>query len=82
MSRSLNENTEWRLATFVLHKIVNLFKVTPEIDVFASALNPQVPKHISWNPDQEAFAIDTFSISWANIKFYAFAPFCLIGANI
>ena len=82
MSRLLNENTEWRLAPLVFHKIVTLFKVTPEIDLFASALNHQVPKYISWNPDQEAFAIDAFSISWANIKFYAFPPFSLIGASI
>ena len=34
MSRLLNENTEWRLAPFVFHKIVNLFKVTLEIDLF------------------------------------------------
>ena len=59
---------------FVFHKIVNLFKVTPEIDLFASELNHQVPKYISWNPDQETFAIDSSSISWANIKFYAFPP--------
>ena len=67
---------------FVFHKIVNLFKITPEIDLFASELNHKVPKYISWNPDQEAFAIDAFSISWANIKFYAFPPFSLIGASI
>ena len=79
MSRLLNENTECRLAPFVFHEIVNLFKATPEIDLFASALNHQVPKYISWNPDQEAFAIDAFSVSWANIKFYAFPPFSLIG---
>ena len=82
MSRLLNENTEWRLAPLVFHKIVTLFKVTPEIDLFASALNHQVPKYISWNPDQEAFAIDAFSISWANIKFYAFPSFNLIRARI
>ena len=42
MSRLLNENTEWRLAPLVFYKIVNLFKITPEIDLFASALNHQV----------------------------------------
>ena len=77
MSRLLNENTEWRLAPFVFNKIVNLFKATPEIDLFASALNHQVPKSISWNADQETFAIDAFSI-----KLYAFPPFSLIGASI
>ena len=82
MSRLLNENIEWRLASFIFHKIVNLFKITPEIDLFASTLNHQVPKYISWNPDQEAFAIDAFSISLVNIKFYAFPQFSLIGASI
>ena len=81
-SRLLSENTEWRLAPFVFHKIINLFKVTTEIDLFTSAFNHQVPKYISWSPDEEAFAIDAFSISWANIKFYAFPPFSLTGANI
>ena len=69
MFRLLNENTEWRLVPFVFLKIVNLFKVTLEIELFASALNQQVPKYISRNPDQEAFAIDAFSISWGNMKF-------------
>ena len=82
MSRLYNENTEWRLAPFVFQKIINLFKVTLEIDLFTSAFNHQVPKYISWNPDQEAFAIDAFSISWANIKFYVFPQFSLIGASI
>ena len=85
MSRLRNENTKWRLGPFVFLKIINLFKVTPEIHLFASALNQQVPKYISWNPrgiDQEAFAIDTFSISRTNIKLYAFPPFNLIGASI
>ena len=82
MSRLLNENTEWRLAPFVFHKTINLFEVTPDIDLFASALNHQVPKCVSWNPDQEAFAIDAFSISLANIKFCAFLLFSLIGASI
>ena len=39
MSRLLNENTEWRLAPFVFHTIINLFKVTSEKDLFASELN-------------------------------------------
>ena len=81
MFRLLYENTEWTLPPFVFHKIVNLFIFTPEIDLLASVLNHQVPKYISWNPDQEAFAIDAFSILWANMKFYAFPPFSLIGAS-
>ena len=69
------------VSSILFHKTVDLIKVTPETDLFASALNHQVPKYVSWNPDQEAFAIDAFSISWANMKFYAFPPFSLIGAS-
>ena len=82
MSRLRNENTNWGLGPFVFHRIINLFKVTPEIHLFASALNQQVPKYILWNPDQEGFVIDAFSISRTNIKLYAFPPFNLIGASI
>ena len=66
MYRLINEKTEGRLVPFIFHKIVNLFKVTSEIDLIASALNYQVPNYISWNPDQDQFAIDTFSISCHN----------------
>ena len=82
MYRLINEKTEGRLVPFIFHKIVNLFKVTSDIDLFDSALNHQVPNYISWNPDQDQFEIDTFSISWDNWKFYAFPPFSLIGASI
>ena len=82
MSRLLNENTEWKLDPHIFQKILKLFSVQPETDIFASHLNYQVPTYVSWNPDKNAYAIDAFSISWANIKFYAFPPFSLIGTSI
>ena len=43
MSRLLNENTEWKLDSQIFQKILKLFSVKPEIDIFASHLNYQVP---------------------------------------
>ena len=82
MSRLLNDNTEWKLDALIFQKVLKLFSVKPEIDIFASHLNYQVPTYVSWNPDKNACAIDAFSISWADLKFYAFPPFGLIGTFI
>ena len=82
MSRLLNDNTEWKLNSQIFHKILKLFSVKPEIDIFAFHLNYQIPTYVSWNPDKNAYATDAFSISWANLTFYPFPPFSLIGTPI
>ena len=66
----------------IFPKILKLFSITPETDIFASHLNYQIPTYVSWNPDKNAYVIDAFSISWANLIFYAFSPFGLIGTSI
>ena len=43
MSRLPNEKTEWRLSSAIFHKILRVFYCKPEIDLFASCLNHQVP---------------------------------------
>ena len=82
MSRLLNDNPEQKLDRQIFQKILKLFSVKPEIDIFASHLNYQDPTYVSWNPDKNAYAIDPFSISWTNLKFYAFPPFSLIRTSI
>ena len=82
MSRSLSDNTEWQLAPIIFKNIVHTFKFVPELDLFASCLNAQVPCYVSWFPDSNAVANDAFSLSWENKKFYAFPPFSLIGATL
>lgn len=44
----------------------------PEIDLFASRLNKQLPVFCSFGPDTEASFINAFTISWANKKLYVF----------
>ena len=50
-SRLLNRKAEWKLD---FQKTLKLFSVKPEIDIFASHLNYQIPTYVSWNPDNNA----------------------------
>ena len=69
--------TEWRLSPAIFHKILRVFYCKPEIDLFASCLNFQIPKYVSWHSDKNAVVVDAFSISWPSLDFYAFPPFSL-----
>ena len=51
---------------------------TPLIDMFASRVNKQLKKFVSWKNDPDAEAIDAFSMTWTDLYFYAFHPFSLI----
>ena len=69
--------TEWTLNRGVVQHIFNLTG-TPNIDLFASDLNHQLPVFCSWTPSSQALAIDAFSVQWDNWFGYAFPPTCLI----
>ena len=53
-------------------------KATPNIDLFASWINKQFQRYVSFRPDPEAEAINAFSLNWGNLNFYAFPPFSVI----
>ena len=80
-SRNFNENIEWELNKTIFSQVVDIFGL-PEIDMFASRLNKQIERFVSWKPDPEAVSIDAFSISWKNMYMYAFPPFSLMGRLI
>lgn len=78
LSRNFRSNTEWMLNKKVFESICNLWR-QPVIDLFASRLNKQIDKYVSWKPDPNATFIDAFSFNWHDYFFYAFPPFSLIG---
>ena len=51
---------------------------TPDIELFASRLNSQLPKYASCKPDPGATRVDAFSFAWSGMFAYLFPPFCLI----
>ena len=71
-SRNFKENTEWKF------RVTTTF-FCPDCDLFASRLNTQVSKFASWFPESGSWVVNAFSISWWDVKFYAFPPFSLVG---
>ena len=76
-SRQFNERTEWQIKPDIFHKITDILG-TPEIDLFASRLNNQLPKYVSWKPEPGASHVDAFSFSWSDNFVYIFPPFPLL----
>lgn len=70
--------SEWKLDTSCLHKALEVLQFEPDIDLFASRINNQFARYVSYRPDPHAVAIDAFSMDWSTINFYAFPPFSVI----
>ena len=49
--------------------------LTPSVDLFATAINTQLPVYVSWKPDTASLCVDAFSMSWSQGLLYAFQPF-------
>ena len=49
-SRNFNEAIEWKLSTHLFQKISSMFG-NPRLDLFASRINHQIDRYISWKPD-------------------------------
>ena len=77
-SRNFPDNTEWMLNPVVFPGITQIY-FAPDIDLFASRLNCQLHPFVSWQPEPGAWAINAFSICWADFMFYAFPPFSILG---
>lgn len=77
-SRKFRENVEWKLNPAIFQTITKIWG-HPNIDMFASRLNKQVDRFVSWHPDPDCIGVDAFSLSWSDELIYAFPPFSLIG---
>lgn len=77
-SRKFNDRHEWKLDEHIFRELCHIFG-TPNIDLFASRLNRQVPQFCSWRPDPETNYSDAFTLNWAKFGLvYIFPPFSLI----
>ena len=76
-SRVFNDRTEWMLNHDMFLELTSAFFL-PEIDLFASRINKQLPRFVAWQADPEAEAIDAFMLQWKGLLIYLFPPFSLI----
>ena len=72
-----NLDAEWMLKKTVFEAICDKFGM-PDIDMFASRINSQLPGYYAWRPDPGALAIDAFQQHWDKTLRYAFPPFSII----
>ena len=76
-SRVFNLRTEWMLRKDVFQDIAHHFYL-PEIDLFASRLNHQLPLYVSRLPDPSAAAVDAFQQDWSQWKSFIHPPVVLL----
>lgn len=77
-SRQSHSQLEWTLDRTIFRDCLNVVKLVPNIDLFASRLNHQLQPYVSWHPDLGAVAVDAFHLSWKPYMPYTFPPFSLI----
>ena len=77
-SRKSYKDAVCKLNPEIFQKAIKHLKFKPDFDCFASRLNIQLPKYISYKPDTYAYLIDTFLFHWGFYKCYLFRPFSLI----
>ncbi|MCG7879115.1 MAG: reverse transcriptase domain-containing protein [Candidatus Thiodiazotropha endolucinida] len=77
-SRNFSDTTEWQLKRDIFLRLSNQCFI-PDIDLFASRLNYQVQRFVTWFPQPGAYKVDAFSFCWTGYLPYIFAPFNVIG---
>ena len=70
------------LCPISLNKALKILKFNPEADMFASNTNYQFHTYLSYKADPNAKAVDSSTVSWHSLKFYAFQPFSIISRTL
>ena len=76
-SREFHDSAEWMLSPEVFGNIIMKWG-KPDIDLFASRLNHQIPIYASWKPDPNSTYIDAMQMSWTGMFVYIFPPFSML----
>ena len=77
-SRKNLNRTEWKLNPLIFNSVMEHFDLEPEIDLFASRINFQIKKFVSYHHDPDSWAVNAFTLDWGSMKFYAFPPFSCV----
>jgi hypothetical protein len=80
LSRMRRDHSDWKLHPD-LFRALTLLWGTPEIDLFATRANRQVPRFYSRDPQPGSFGVDAFAHPWGRFQLaYANPPFQIVGA--
>jgi hypothetical protein len=80
LSRRQSSHADWKLHPWLFRAIQDELGLAPDIDLFASAQNTQVPRFFSYNFDHRAVAADAFLHDWHKLgTTYAYPPPILLG---
>lgn len=60
------------------HRVTDKFG-KPYIDFFASRINKQIDKCVSWHPEPDVVTLNAFFLTKNNNYFYMLIPICLAG---
>ena len=80
-SRNFNDRTEWQLNPKIF-SIITTKLGNPTIDMFASRLNKQLNRYVSWRPDPGATFVVAFTCDWSCDFNYMFPPFSLVSRTL
>lgn len=81
LSREVLNDDEWMLYKEVLARICKRFG-TPEIDLFTSEINHQVPSFVPRGRNPKAIGVDALICSWPQCLLYAFPPIQLVASVV
>ena len=76
-SRRAVVRNDWCLHDSVYKTISESFFI-PTIDLFATDVSAKCSNFISFLPSPGCYEVDSFTIDWSNLRFYAFPQFNLI----
>jgi len=76
LSRLSKSHTEWKLNSQVAQQVIQEWHLT--IDLFASDLNYQLNRFVSWNYSSKSLWMDAFSQSWVGERPYIFPPYKIL----
>ena len=68
----------WTLNPLIFQKICQVLVLCPEIVLFASTLNFQLPKYCAHCRDPHAWKVDALYFRWSVLPLYAFPPFLIL----
>lgn len=76
-SRIAYDRNDWMLNPEIFQRLDSIWGIH-QVDLFATRLNTQLPKFVSWKKEPQAWKVDAFSFSWKDLNGWANPPFGLI----